>query len=69
METSKSRIEQAAEAKKDGNVIRAEQIYHDILSASAGTNEAGQREQESALTQLGQLYRDQRFATSSLIRG
>jgi 26S proteasome regulatory subunit N6 len=55
-----SRIEEAAQAKQIGNVVRAEQIYDEILSKSAGTNEAALREQESALIQLGEVYRDQR---------
>jgi len=54
-------LEQAAQAKKAGDIVREEQIYHDILSQSAGTNESALREQESALIQLGELYRDQRF--------
>ena len=60
MDHKQSRLEEAGEAKKAGDIVRAEQIYHDILSTEAGTNEAALREQELALTQLGELYRDQR---------
>ena len=54
------RLEHAAAAKQKGDVVQAEKIYHDILSTSAGTNETALREQESALIQLGELYRDQK---------
>ena len=56
-----TRLEEATEAKARGDFIRAEQIYHEILSKSAGSNEVALREQESALIQLGQLYRDQKY--------
>lgn len=56
-----TRLDEAAEAKKKGDVTIAEQIYHDILSKSAGNNESALREQESALIQLGELYRDEKF--------
>jgi len=65
MESKPSRLEEASEAKKAGDLIRAEQIYHEILSKNAGTNEAALREQELALTQLGELYRDQRYVPFS----
>jgi hypothetical protein len=58
-----TRLEEATEAKVRGDFIRAEQIYHEILSKSAGSNEVALREQDSALIQLGQLYRDQKYAT------
>jgi 26S proteasome regulatory subunit N6 len=61
MESKQSRLDEAAEAKKTGDIVTAEKIYHEILSRDAGTNEAALREQELALTQLGELYRDQRF--------
>jgi 26S proteasome regulatory subunit N6 len=57
---TQSRLEEATEAKTKGDFIQAEQIYHDILSKSAGNNESALREQESALIQLGELYRDQK---------
>jgi 26S proteasome regulatory subunit N6 len=60
METP-TRLEEAAEATKKGDIVLAEQIYHEILSKSAGTNESALREQESALIQLGELYRDGKF--------
>ena len=60
METQ-TRLDEAAEAKKKGDVVLAEQIYHGILSKSAGNNESALREQESALIQLGKLYRDEKF--------
>jgi 26S proteasome regulatory subunit N6 len=56
------RLDHAAEVKKTGDVVQEEQIYLDILSQSAGTNESALREQELALIQLGELYRDQRSA-------
>jgi hypothetical protein len=56
-----SRVDEAAQAKAKGDVVLAEQIYHDILSKSAGNNETALREQEVALIQLGQLYRDQKY--------
>ena len=56
-----TRLEEAAEAKKKGDIVLAEQIYHEILSKSAGTDESALREQESALIQLGELYRDEKF--------
>ena len=55
-----SRLDVASEAKKIGDVVLAEQIYHEILSTSAGNNESALREQESALIQLGEVYRDQK---------
>jgi hypothetical protein len=57
----KTRVEEAAEATKRGDVMLAEQIYHEILSNDAGTNESALREQETALIQLGTIYRDQRL--------
>ena len=57
-----SRVDEAAQAKAKGDVVLAEKIYHDILSKSAGNNETALREQEVALIQLGQLYRDQKYA-------
>jgi hypothetical protein len=56
-----TRLEEAAEAKTKGDVVRVEQIYHEILSKDAGNNESALREQEVALIQLGELYRDQKF--------
>ena len=58
-----SRLQQAAEAKKKGDLLGQERIYHAILSKSAGTNESALREQELALVQLGELYRDQRHSS------
>ena len=55
-----SRLDEATEAKKIGDVVLAEQIYHEILSKSAGNNESALREQESALIHLGEVYRDQK---------
>ena len=55
------RLEEAAVARKAGDLVQAEKIYHDILSTSAGTNELALREQELALIQLGELYRDQKY--------
>lgn len=57
-----TRLEEANDAKNKGDFIGAEQIYHGILSKSAGSNESALREQESALIQLGQLYRDQKYS-------
>jgi len=57
----KSRVEEAIQATKRGDIVFAEQIYHEILSKSAGTNESALREQEAALIQLGELYRDQKL--------
>jgi hypothetical protein len=62
-----SRLDVASEAKKIGDVVLAEQIYHDILSKSAGNNESALREQESALIQLGEVYRDQKCDHSTMI--
>jgi 26S proteasome regulatory subunit N6 len=59
--SSSTRLEEAVVENDKGNVVRAEEIYHSILSTSAGTNEAALREQESALIRLGELYRDQKF--------
>jgi 26S proteasome regulatory subunit RPN6 N-terminal domain len=56
-----SRVDEAAQAKDKGDFVVAEQIYHDILSKSAGNNETALREQEVALIQLGQIYRDQKY--------
>ena len=56
-----SRLDEATDAKKKGDVVLAQQIYHEILSKSAGNNESALREQESALIQLGEVYRDQKF--------
>ena len=56
-----NRVEEAVEATKKGDIVLAEQIYHEILLKSAGTNESALREQEAALIQLGELYRDQQF--------
>ena len=61
-----SRLDVASEAKKKGDVVLAEQIYHEILSKSAGNNESALREQESALIQLGEVYRDQKCDHSSM---
>jgi hypothetical protein len=61
-----SRVDEAAEAKAKGDVVVAEKIYHDILSKSAGNNETALREQEVALIQLGQLYRDQKYHSRTL---
>jgi 26S proteasome regulatory subunit N6 len=55
-----TRLEEAAEAKAKGDMVGVEQIYHEILSKDAGNNESALREQEVALIQLGELYRDQR---------
>ena len=60
METQ-SRLEAATEASKAGNVIRAEEIYREILSKPPTTNEAALRESELALTQLGELYKEQKY--------
>jgi 26S proteasome regulatory subunit N6 len=54
------RLEEAAAAKKKGDVVHTESIYHSILSKSAGSNESALREQEAALIHLGELYRDQK---------
>ena len=63
------RLEEAAAAKKAGDIVQAENIYHNILSTSAGINESALREQESALIQLGELYRDQKYHPSCLLWG
>src|SRR5579859_2603583 len=54
------RLEEAAAAKKKGDIVQAESIYNEILSTTAGSNESALREQEAALIQLGELYRDQK---------
>jgi 26S proteasome regulatory subunit N6 len=60
MEMQTPRLQQAASESKKGNLSSAEEIYHTVLSKSAGTNESALREQESALIRLGELYRDQK---------
>jgi 26S proteasome regulatory subunit N6 len=60
MEMQTPRLQQAASESKKGNLSSAEEIYHTVLSRSAGTNESALREQESALIRLGKLYRDQK---------
>jgi len=64
METQ-SRLEAATEASKAGNFIRAEEIYREILSKPPTTNEAALRESELALTQLGELYKEQKYLPST----
>lgn len=61
-----SRLAQADEARKAGDVARAEATYHEILSQSVGSNESGLREQETALIKLGELYRDQQSTPQSV---
>ena len=58
-----SRLAEADQAKKHGDLAKAESIYHEILSKSAGSNESGLREQETALLKLGELHRDQQYPT------
>ena len=61
-------LDEAAEAKKRGDIATTERIYNAILSKSAGTNESALRAQEIAMTQLGELYRDQKFILSPDLR-
>jgi 26S proteasome regulatory subunit N6 len=57
-----SRLAEADAAKEAGDVAKAEATYHEILSKSVGSNEAGLRQQETALIKLGELYRDQQYS-------
>ena len=57
VEENAKRIEEAKKLSKD-QPQKAEQIYKNILSKPPGTNERAVRDFESALTGLGELYRD-----------
>jgi 26S proteasome regulatory subunit N6 len=63
-----SRLAAADEAKKQGDLAKAESTYHEILSKSVGSNESGLREQETALIKLGELYRDQQYVPLQTVR-
>lgn len=52
------RLKEARTAAKAGQLAKAEQVYGEVLSQEAGTNERAIQEQEFALIELGQLYRD-----------
>ncbi|KAJ8101157.1 hypothetical protein POJ06DRAFT_89909 [Lipomyces tetrasporus] len=53
-------LQEAQAAAKADNLAKAEHLYRDILSKSAGNNEKAIAEQETALYELGALYRDHR---------
>ncbi|KAK9239725.1 hypothetical protein V1525DRAFT_355516 [Lipomyces kononenkoae] len=53
-------LQEAQAATKAENLVKAEHLYKEILSKSAGTNEKALAEQETALYELGALYRDHR---------
>ncbi len=55
------RIEEAQKLSKT-DPSKAEAIYQDILSKGPGSGEAALREYETALMDLGQLYRDAKRA-------
>ena len=55
-----SRLENAQKLVKE-DPAKAESIYKDILSKTAGLNDAAMKEYEGALMGLGELYRDQRY--------
>jgi len=58
---SSLRIQEAQKLSKT-DPSKAEAIYQDILSKSPGSGEAALREYETALIDLGQLYRDTKRA-------
>ncbi|KAK9351743.1 hypothetical protein V1505DRAFT_368672 [Lipomyces doorenjongii] len=51
-------LQEAQAAAKLDNLAKAEHLYKEVLSNSAGTNEKAIAEQETALYELGTLYRD-----------
>ncbi|KAK9365869.1 hypothetical protein V1509DRAFT_666720 [Lipomyces kononenkoae] len=51
-------LQEAQAATKADNLVKAENLYKEILSKSAGINEKALAEQETALYELGALYRD-----------
>ncbi|KAK9485056.1 hypothetical protein V1527DRAFT_519954 [Lipomyces starkeyi] len=51
-------LQEAQAAAKLDNLAKAEHLYKEVLSNSAGTNEKAIAEQETALYELGALYRD-----------
>ncbi|KAK9375116.1 uncharacterized protein V1513DRAFT_478982 [Lipomyces chichibuensis] len=51
-------LQEAQAAAKMGNLAKAEHLYKEVLSNGAGTNEKAIAEQETALYELGTLYRD-----------
>ncbi|KAK9321408.1 hypothetical protein V1517DRAFT_262446 [Lipomyces orientalis] len=53
-------LQEAQAAAKADNLAKAEHLYREILSKSAGNNEKAIAEQETALYELGALYRDHR---------
>ncbi|KAK9340515.1 hypothetical protein LIPSTDRAFT_67284 [Lipomyces starkeyi NRRL Y-11557] len=53
-----SLLQEARAAAKLDNLAKAEHLYKEVLSNSAGTNEKAIAEQETALYELGTLYRD-----------
>ena len=55
--TNATRIEEAQKLSKT-DPLKAEAIYKDVLSKGPGSGEAALREYETALTGLGELYRD-----------
>jgi len=57
VEDNSKRLEEAKQLSKT-EPQKAERIYQEILSVAPGTNEKAVREFESALTGLGELYRD-----------
>jgi 26S proteasome regulatory subunit N6 len=56
-EDASKRIEEAKKLSKDQSA-KAESIYKEILSQPPGSNDKAVRDFESALTGLGELYRD-----------
>lgn len=56
--TSTPRLQQADELKEAKSFEQAINSYKSILSENANNNDQVSREQEYALVQLGQIYRD-----------
>lgn len=58
-------MEEATEAKSKGDLVTAETLYLQVLSEDAGSNEIALRDQEIAVTRLGEMYRDEKYTCSS----
>ncbi|KAK9468488.1 hypothetical protein V1512DRAFT_259611 [Lipomyces arxii] len=56
--TTTSLLQQAQAAAEANNLVAAEHLYNEILAKKAGSNEKTAAEQETALYELGALYRD-----------
>ncbi|KAK9331708.1 hypothetical protein V1520DRAFT_290292 [Lipomyces starkeyi] len=61
-----SLLQEARAAAKLDNLAKAEHLYKEVLSNSAGTNEKAIAEQETALYELGTLYRDHKYVLYDL---